>query len=263
MPELAEVQTLADQLHDVAAGRTILHVELLHPPLLSFGDPASLNGRTLTGVARWGKRLRFDCDGPVAVLGLGMTGGVRAGGDQPAHTVARIDLTAGLTLWLTDVRKFGRLHIFSCAEQAHQQLDGRIGPDAASAMTAAQLRTALGRGTLKGCLLDQSKIAALGNYMVDEICHRAGVQPARHTTSLTDTEWEAVNQARMLMVALALRHGGLSFSDYRHADGSQGRMIDHLRVYRRAGQPCLTCATPIRKTVVAGRGTHDCPSCQT
>ena len=266
MPELAEVHTLAAQLNDTLSGLTVSGVEIRNPKWLAAGDPESLTGRTVLSVGRWGKRMiwRFD-DGQILVAGLGMTGGFLIG-DQPAgkHTGAIIRFAEGVPVRYQDPRKFGRAHLFTDEQRMHEALDARIGPDAAGPLTWRQLKAAVGRGRtpVKAALLAQERISGLGNYMGSEICHRARVHPQTPVSSLARRDWIALNRARMQMVTAALNAGGLSFSDYRHVDGSEGDMLSRLRAYGRESQPCLTCATPIVATTIAGRSTFHCPACQ-
>jgi len=266
MPELAEVHTLAAQLNATLKGLAVSGLEILNPRWLAAGDPATLTGRTVLSVGRWGKRMiwRFD-DGQILIVGLGMTGGFIVG-DQPAdkHTGAVIRFDGGARVRYQDPRKFGRAHLFAGEQQMHDALDARIGPDAAGPLSWQQLKEAAGRGRMpvKAALLAQERISGLGNYMGSEICHRARVHPQTSVGELTRRDWIALNRARMQMVTAALNAGGLSFSDYRHADGSLGDMLRRLRVYGREGQPCVSCAAPIAATTIAGRSTFHCPSCQ-
>ena len=271
MPELAEVQTLAGQLHDTLAGHAITSARSLHPPFLAPDDTALMVGAKIGGVDRWGKRLRFRfADGRVLIVGLGMTGGFTLrpiSAPLSHHTRLTLTIENEIGCDYTDPRKFGRALLFSDDTQAEATLDGRIGRDAAGPLRWQDLRDALTRGTgrtaLKAALLDQRRLAGLGNYLADEICGRAGVLPQRPAGRVTSREWILLNRARMTVITEALRHQGLSFSDYRHTDGGKGSMSGALRFYGRAGQPCFTCATILTKTTVAGRGTVICPTCQT
>lgn len=273
MPELAEVQTLAWQLRQVAAGRRIEALTPLRASWLQAGDASSLSGVTVATVSRWGKRLRFSMeDGQQLVVGLGMTGGFRVRKTteaQDKHTVAEVLLEDGVRLDYVDPRRFGRAHLFADDAQAVAVLGGRIGVDAASRMTFKQLRELLahhGGRALKAALLDQGGngrgLSGLGNYLCDEMAWEARLHPERTVSSLTDREWIRLNRARMQVLLRALNAQGLSFSDYRHADGGEGQMLGKLRAYGRAGAPCLRCGTSMVKSVVAGRGTHHCPTCQ-
>lgn len=265
MPELAEVQTLVDQLQSSLAGSIINSFQVHHQPLLQVGNSESLAGLKLQSVERWGKRLKFVCgDKPYwLVTSLGMTGGWLLGDKPDKYLIAELHTDQG-TAWYVDPRKFSRFHLFTSSASALEALGPRIGTDAISEIDDQELQAALGNSSmkLKAALLDQSRLSGIGNYLADEINWEAQISPVRPLNQISIKEWEQLNKARVLVINRALEAQGLSFSDYRHADGSEGNMIDHLNAYGRAGQPCLRCETVMQKSVVAGRGTSWCPQCQ-
>ncbi len=142
-----------------------------------------------------------------------------------------------------------------------EDVTGSLGPEPlARSFTAARLGRMLAarQRLLKPLLLDQTFIAGLGNIYADEALHRAGLHPLRRSDSLTPEEvkalWRGIRQA----LQTGLRHNGASI-DWAYRGGS---FQNHFRVYDRAGEPCDTCGTPIRRIVVGQRGTHFCPGCQ-
>lgn len=266
MPELAEVQTLAEQLHQQRAGATIEEVTLHFPGWIKRGDLSVLAGDRLDRVQRWGKRLRFSfASGREMVVGLGMTGSFRTD-PQPdgPHLLARFRTSAGDLCYL-DPRRFGSARLFEDETQMYSELGERIGIDAAAELTDQQLAQVLGGGrrTLKAALLDQARLSGIGNYLADEMAFAAGLRPSRPLKELSDADWSALNRARIQVIDRALSAQGLSFSDYRHADGQEGRMSQHLLVYGRGGNPCLGCGTRLSSGQVAGRTTVWCARCQT
>ncbi|MBP7694237.1 MAG: hypothetical protein KA764_20105, partial [Anaerolineales bacterium] len=110
----------------------------------------------------------------------------------------------------------------------------------------------------KPLLLDQTVLAGLGNIYADEALHRAGLHPLRASDSLRPAEIRALWRAVRSALRAGLRHNGASIDWVYRGGGFQ----HHFRVYGRAGEPCLTCGTPIRRIVVGQRGTHFCPHCQ-
>lgn len=267
MPELAEVQQVADGLQRHLAGRRVACVDLRRPDWVKSGDLRVLEGRTVRSASRWGKRLVLECDGAVAVIGLGMTGhfGLGRGDEGDRHVLCVLELSDGAAVHYRDPRRFGSCHVFGSREQADAQLGARIGPDGAGPWRWHELaaRAAGSRLSVKAALLDQAKIvSSLGNYLVDEILFDAQIAPTRQLNTLSRRDWVRLNRARMRVVLRALAHNGLTFDSYRDVDGQPGQMLDLLRVFGRAGRPCPRCATPIVRSVVAGRGTHTCPSCQ-
>jgi formamidopyrimidine-DNA glycosylase len=130
--------------------------------------------------------------------------------------------------------------------------------------TAEHLRS-LARGRtapVKAFVLDQRRIAGVGNIYADEALFRAGIHPLRPAGRLSVGQWDRLRQA----IEDALRAGidakGASIDDFRHLDGARGAFQDRFLVHLRAGEPCVVCGRPIRKIVVGGRGTYVCESCQ-
>jgi formamidopyrimidine-DNA glycosylase len=263
MPELAEVETLAGQLNNALSGQTVSNLEVFSDRWLVSGSPALLAGQKIDSVARWGKRLRFSFHNEAQLVsGLGMTGSWLTA--SSSHSAVAVLECQGVKAYYVDPRRFGRAYIFPSAQQAQEVLGPKIGVDAALSLDVDQLQQALGSGrvTLKGALLDQSRLSGIGNYLADEICWSASLSPRLPLSSLSGSDWERLNSSRLEVIARALQSQGASFSDYRHLDGGQGSMQNQLRVYGRSGLPCLRCQAPIEKSVVAGRGTHSCPQCQ-
>jgi formamidopyrimidine-DNA glycosylase len=115
---------------------------------------------------------------------------------------------------------------------------------------------------VKAFILDQRRIAGVGNIYADEALFRARVHPLRPAGRLTTAQWSALREA----IEVALRAGidakGATIDDFRHVDGARGSFQDSFLVHRRAGQPCPECGRPVRKLVVGGRGTYVCEHCQ-
>jgi formamidopyrimidine-DNA glycosylase len=181
---------------------------------------------------------------------------------RPAWVRASFELDDGSRLLFADVRKFGRLALV----RRLGEILPPLGPEPLSpGLDAAWMAAALAarRRLLKPLLLDQSFVAGLGNIYVDEALHRAGLHP------LTPSDRVSADAARRLVRAIravlrrAIERDGSSFDAfYRTPEGQPGRFQDVFRVYGRAGRPCRACGAPIRRIVVAQRGTHLCPRCQ-
>jgi len=118
------------------------------------------------------------------------------------------------------------------------------------------------RTPIKAALLNQSLLHGIGNIYADESLFRAGLRPTRQAARLTRAELARLRTALVQVLRHAIRLGGSSVSDYVDAEGSRGLFQLQHKVYRRTGQPCLACATPIRRIQLAGRSTHFCPHCQ-
>jgi formamidopyrimidine-DNA glycosylase len=118
------------------------------------------------------------------------------------------------------------------------------------------------RTPIKAALLNQTLLHGIGNIYADESLFRAAIRPTRQAARLTRAELARLRTALVKVLRHAIRLGGSSVSDYVDADGSRGLFQLRHRVYRRTGQPCFACATPIRRIQLAGRSTHFCPHCQ-
>ena len=273
MPELPEVETVRRMLDESVRGRTIRSVTLSGhrlrepiPPTL----PRRLRGRTIERVERTAKFLIVGLDGGLTLLShLGMSGRwlVLRPGERPAlaHVHARIRFTDGTGLWFQDVRRFGLLRLVPTADLGREPALARLGPDPVAAPpTGAGLKAAAGvsRVAVKTFLMDQRRVAGLGNIYASEVLHRAGLDPRRVAGRLTLREWEAVAAEIRLVLAEAIARMGTTFSSYRTVWGEPGQYGELLRVYDRANQPCRRCGTPIRRIVQAQRSTFYCPSCQ-
>ncbi len=171
------------------------------------------------------------------------------------HTV--FHLQSGWDLRFTDSRKFGRVYLL----QDPERLLSQLGPEPlARSFTASKLARLLAghRRALKPLLLDQRFLAGLGNIYTDEALHRARLHPLRRSDSLTPQEVKALWRGIRAALRQGLRHNGASI-DWVYRGGS---FQNHFRVYGRAGKPCPICGTAIARIVVAQRGTHFCPACQ-
>jgi formamidopyrimidine-DNA glycosylase len=115
---------------------------------------------------------------------------------------------------------------------------------------------------VKSALLDQSRVAGVGNIYADETLHRAGVNPLRRLDELKPAEIERIHSALREVLSEAISWGGSSVSDYVDLRGERGEFQESHRVYRREGESCATCGAAIRREVVSGRSTYFCPRCQ-
>ncbi len=271
MPELPEVETIRRDLAHAVVGRAITAVEWLDARIVR-GDvegaelAARMVGRQGAAVARRGKFLvwRFT-SGEGLLLHLGMSGrltvGPRSDEAWPRHTHLVVALSSGAVVRLVDPRRFGRVAWLAAPAAG----PGGMGPEPLSPrFTAESLGRILAgrRAPIKAVLLDQRRVAGLGNIYVDEALFRARLHPARPAGSLGAREVGALHRAIRRVLRDALADRGTTFMDYRDAHGQRGEHAAHLGVYGRAGQPCRRCGAPIVRVVVAARGTHLCARCQ-
>lgn len=271
MPELPEVETIRLGLLPHVVGRRIDRAHITERRLTRReGSPrqlvAALAGRTVAALRRRGKFLLFDLAGDTLVVRLGMTGQLLWAGEtdrlaRDRHLHARLVFRGGGVLGYRDVRKFGEMFLLPTAEVEARL---RVGVEPlASGFTVDALRAICRRPTrIKPLLLDQRRIAGIGNIYADEALFRARVRPTRPAASLRDREVRALHAAIRGVLRAGIRHRGSSIADYRDADGQPGRFAALHRVYGRAGRPCPICGDPVRRILLAQRGTHFCPRCQ-
>lgn len=292
MPELPEVETIVRDIRPVLMGRLISGMVIRHKAVeyLMNVDPQTFYEHTVTQVVttvlRKGKYIILPLDNDaVIVFHLGMTGRIlleevpdipideRFTGEDyiDKHTHFMMELTdpSGETddveLHFNDVRLFGNIWLVREADDINDlPVPGLVdlGPDALGITLdefASIMRT---RRNVKSVLLDQSKIAGVGNIYADEACFSAGVHPSRKGQSLTKEERAKLWFAVKTVLKEGLKYRGSSTSDYTDASGETGSFQEHHRVYQKTGIPCTECGSIIERIKLSGRSTHFCPSCQ-
>ena len=254
MPELPEAETIARTLAPHIEGRRIQEAHFLAKRAVR-GSPPALEGRRLHRVRRYGKGVVFDLDGGILFIKLGMTGSLLLNREPGPYTRAwfRID---GCKLCFNDIRQFGSIALLD-------RPPGRLGPDPLE-MDAADFFARLRgrRALIKRLLLDQSFVRGLGNIYTDEALFRAGIHPLARSERLSRQRAGRLHAAIVEVLSEAIAAGGSSVSDYVDAAGRRGRFQEFHQVYRREGQPCPRCGSPILHMAVAQRGTRYCRRCQ-
>jgi formamidopyrimidine-DNA glycosylase len=274
MPELPEVETIARGVDAQVRGdriETTWFSEKREPfkssPQLMAKE---LSGRRIERVYRVGKHIVFDLAGGPApglqwIVHLGMTGRLLVAEPEtpvPPHTHGILNLLSGKELRFVDPRRFGRMELHGLPTKKTTPFAGtgqepfNISPDGFAALFRPR------RTSIKAALLNQKLLHGVGNIYADESLFRAGIRPRRMARHLKRAELDRLHAALQTVLREAIALGGSSVSDYVDAAGVEGFFQLEHRVYLRTGQPCLVCGTPIRRIVVAGRGTHYCPHCQ-
>ena len=264
MPELPEVETFVRQLRGPLTGRTITRATLHWPRHVATPSPRQfsrrIRGQRITAVGRRGKYLVFSLSHGSLLIHLKMSGGLTvapagATRDRHAHTVFHLD--DGNEFRFSDTRKFGRVYLVDRPEA----VTGKLGPEPLAADFTAQTlarRLAAHSRALKPLLLDQTFLAGVGNIYADEALHLAGLHPLRKSDTLSLAEARRLWRSLRRVLRQGIRLNGASI-DWVYRGGE---FQHQFRVYRRAGEPCLTCGRPIRRIVVGQRSTHFCPRCQ-
>jgi formamidopyrimidine-DNA glycosylase len=278
VPELPEVESVRRQLAPELVGRQVLAAWSDPWPGTRLSDVDRAVGHHICAVERRGKFLLLPLSAGAAtplelVLHLGMSGSLRvvaspSPGQDPdggiSHVRVRLHLDDRRTLLFRDPRRFGRASVVPAGDYA-----GRIptlatlGPEPLSdAFDPVRFAAALAttRAPVKARLLDQRLVAGVGNIYADEALWRARIHPASRRVGRRRAF--ALHAAIRTVLAAAIEREGTTFRDYQMVNGASGRYAAELTAYGQAGRPCGRCRTPLRRTVIAQRGTTYCPRCQ-
>lgn len=266
MPELPEVETIKSQLSEYLPLKIKKQIEAPELKQNILHTDLSLVGRTLIEIRRKGKMLDFLFDDGSHLLShLGMTGTWLIGEKIPAGKHTHLTLHCGeITLAYDDPRRFGHMYYYPESE-AKKKL-AELGMDLADPeFSLDYLTTSLKRfpeRAIKVTLLDQKLFAGSGNYIANEICARAGIRPTRKCKNIKRDEFPKILKAIHDVLAPAISSGGTTFQGgYRDSSGEKGQGVQHLVVfYQKVCQLCKT--TPVKKIILAQRGTYYCSKCQ-
>lgn len=271
MPELPEAETLVRGLRPALVGRSIVHARVHHADVLRVPARqfrARVRGRRFVAVSRRAKNVVLELNDGVIVVNLGMTGWLAPMGmpdrapPRPTHPAITFRLDVG-RLVFDDVRRFG------CVEALDPELwrtrSESLGPEPLTDAFTPDLlfdRLTTSRSPVRSWLLDQRKVAGVGNIYACEACFRAKIHPARRGITVTRPEAEALHRGIRDVLGAAVDAGGTTIRDYRNADGGSGEFVHRLDVYGREGDPCHRCDAPVERIVFGNRSAFLCPSCQ-
>lgn len=262
MPELPEVETITRALAPRLQGRRIISAEFRCLRVLR-GDADEIArrtaGRKIIRVERRGKFILIELhDGQYLAVHLGMTGKLLLDGAPGPYTHAILTLDRGVLLY-DDIRQFGRIEL---SEGVPKRVEA-LGPEPLQLdleRFAQMLRER--RSRVKSLLLNQRFLRGLGNIYSDEALFRAGIHPLAIASRLGRARVKRLHQAIIEVLSESIEKRGSSVSNYVDTEGRKGSFQLLHRVYRRMNQPCVVCSTPIRRILVAQRGTHYCAKCQ-
>ena len=276
MPELPETETIARDLDGAASGATIVAAELFRPDVLRGIGAAEFIRRTVGATFEhfWRRAKSIIAElssGDRLVVTPRFTGAllIESAPALPAshdtdYTVLRFALSDGRVLRYRDVRRLGTVALM--ASGAFESWEGRLGPEPLDPGLTDERFSVLVRASgraIKTILMDQRRMAGVGNIYANEALWQAGIRPTRRGRSVTRAE-----SIRLLSVlrdilteSIALR--GTSFRDYRDAFGGRGGYVARLQVYGRDGEPCFRCGAVLNAHhKLDGRVTVFCAACQ-
>jgi formamidopyrimidine-DNA glycosylase len=272
MPELPEVETIRRQLAPVVEGRELSALEVLDArwclPLAPEALREALEGRRVQRLGRRGKYLVWELeDEAFLLMHLRMTGVVLLDPPPEAPYVrVRFELDGGAhELRFCDPRRFGTGELALGTDARDAFFASRLGVEPLGEELTGEALRRLARGRrapVKAFLLDQRRIAGVGNIYADEALFRARIHPLRPAGSLSRAQCDALAAAVRDALSAGLAAGGATIDDFRHADGVSGAFQHEFLVHRRRGEPCPQCGGEVVKFVAAGRGTYACETCQ-
>ena len=274
MPELPEVETVRRSLLPVVLNQRIERVDVNYERILqniSAQDFRGLiTGSQFLNLTRRGKYLIFSLENDWELVAhLRMTGRLIFVSDPclplAKHTSVVFNFGSQGALRFEDVRKFATIDLVPSGN--YEQIRGLytlgVEPLSSEFSLAAFQDLLQDRNTkIKGLLLDQTKIAGLGNIYADESLFMAGIHPERPASSLEDQEQQRLYQAIREVLTLAIENQGTTFRDYRTGYGLEGSFQNKLLIYGKKGEECPRCGAKFEHKKVAGRTSHFCPSCQ-
>jgi formamidopyrimidine-DNA glycosylase len=272
MPELPEVETIRRHLAPHVEGRTLTALEVLDErwcrPLSPREIADAVAGRVVERLGRRGKYLVWQLSDEVFLFQhLRMTGTLLLDSpERPPHTRVRFDLDAGeAELLFVDPRRFGTGELALGGDAHDAFFAARLGVEPlGEEFTGEYLRglARTSRAPIKAFLLDQKRVAGVGNIYADEALFRARIHPLRPARQLTLTQCRALRDAVVESLQAGLDAKGATIDDFRRPDGVSGSFQDRFLIHLREGEPCVRCGTTVRKLRAAGRGTYVCERCQ-
>jgi formamidopyrimidine-DNA glycosylase len=272
MPELPEVETIRLHLLPLIRGKRIVSIDVFEKKQFVGNSNWIVNSKIID-VQRYGKMIKVILSaGHTLFVHLKMSGQLlffeKKPKQIPIHARIVITFSDHSVLIFNDTRKFGWFKVIDNSELLINNLLNKLGPEPFDEkFTDGYLRKIFSKSTkpIKIYLLDQTKIAGLGNIYANEALFKAGIKPTREAKSLTIKEITLLRKAIIEVLKAGIFHGGSSAKDgkYIRPDGSSGKYQHHFLVYQKEKKPCLqSCGSTIERINLGGRGTFYCPLCQ-
>ena len=264
MPELPEVQTVADHIKPDLIGKYIVGIEPVWKKVLHNFTPKDLSGKyQIQNVSRRAKFIIIELEDFLLAIHLRMTGKLYLleQKQRPKHSSAIVYLENSNNLIFEDTRKFGRIYMYKDLSE----INSRHGPEPlGKEFTIEWLLTNLKKKkrNIKALLLDQSFISGLGNIYIDEILWESGIHPNSISCAIPKTKVSRLHSAIQNILKEAIRQLGTTFISFSFLNGRSGNYSNELKIFGRQDKPCNICSNAIKKIKVAGRGTHVCTKCQ-
>ena len=281
MPELPEVETIKLQLLKFLKGHRVVSVEVKNRKIFE-GNEKDLIGGRVKEVRRFGKVVVIDFDNGFSLLThLKLTGQLIyqgpnlsskgqlsekvIGGVPGPHTHVIFSLDREGVLYYNDIRRFGWIKITKSEDLKTNNFIAKLGPEPFKDLTIDLFKNILSKSSrpIKVVLMDQEKIAGLGNIYANEALWLTRVNPKKPANELSSHEAMQLFEAILKVLKLGIKYGGTSDQAYVTPEGKEGEYQKHTLVYGRDGEVCGCCKkNKINKFFLGGRGTYWCPVCQ-
>ena len=260
MPELPEVDSYRTGLDKMIKGWRLKGGRAIWHKACTW-DFTIVKNQKIKGFDRRGKYLIINLTRNYIIVHLRMTGRIDIGTETPKYTTVEFDFENGQKMCLVDYRKFGRVWIVDDPNSIVNHLG--IEP-LSTQFTLKKFKELIERrsGTIKPLLLNQSFIAGIGNYLADEILFRSSLHPLRKADTLSEKEIINLHKSIKYIIKKSIDFGGTTFLTFRGPEGKKGEFWKKLQVFRKTGEPCPHCKSPIKRIVVGQRGTHICENKQ-
>jgi formamidopyrimidine-DNA glycosylase len=274
VPELPETETIARDLNGAISGRRIEKVSVRKADVLREVTARSMSRRlrhaTIVRSWRRAKLVVIDLDSKDRIVVQPRFTGALLIDDgslttsELSYSTMRFDLDDGRALHYADVRRLGTVALMDA--DRFEEYSGKLGIEPLDrAFTGTHLSGVLRATTqpVKKVLMEQRKIAGIGNIYANEALWRARIDPSRSSASVSSQESQLLRDSIVAVLAEAIEARGTSFRDYRDARGKRGTFVEKLEAYGRAGLPCRRCGSKLVAThAIDGRATTLCVKCQ-
>lgn len=267
MPELPEVETIRHQMEKHLVGAAVTDVSILRGDMFR-GDQTKLVGTKVTRIRRFGKLLVIDFSSDHSIAAhLKMTGRftlLDSTDSPPQHTHIVFSLEGNKKLTFSDYRRFGYVQVVPTLSLPSFPFLASLGPEPLKDLTVNRFIAICKNSSrpIKLLLLDQTRIAGIGNIYACEALWMAQIHPQQNANRLTQKQFKIVFRAIETVLKEGIAKGGASDNAYKDLFGHIGNYQNFFKVYAREGEPCRRCGTVIEKIIVGGRGTYLCPNCQ-
>ncbi len=270
MPELPEVETIKKDLSRLIVGKKILDVTTDSPkqikPSLKIVKKVII-GSTIKKIERRAKLLQiFLSNNKILAIHLKLTGRLlvrKKGSQEDKWQHVTFSLSGNKELRFADLRKFGWVKLIEDKKELEKILDD-FGPEPLDGLSLKEFKSIVisTSRAIKILLMDQKKIAGIGNIYACDALLLAKIHPERKSNELKDNEIKKLFEAVKKVLKAGIKYRGASDQYYLDALGHKGSYQDHFLVYGRAGKKCLKCSGTVKKIKLGGRGTYFCPKCQ-